>query len=75
MTNTLIRVTASEAEAVHGISRARIRKLRQRGRIRPCGKDGRAHLYDLRQLRAIPRDARPRDEHGRFAAVDPAVAH
>lgn len=75
MVSSRIRVTAREAEQMHGITRARIRQLKRRGRIDACGKDGRADLFDLEALRAIPCDARPRDELGRFAVVELAVSH
>lgn len=77
MANTRIRVTAKEAQETHGIGRARIRKMRQRGRIEPCGKSGRADLFDLDELLAVPRDGRPRDELGRFVVAElvDRVAH
>lgn len=74
MVNTRIRVTAQEAEKDYGITRVRIRQLKRRGRIGACGRSGKADLFDLDELRAVPRDERPRDERGRFTIVAYAVA-
>jgi hypothetical protein len=68
-------VTAKEAEQAHGISRARIRQLKRRGRIEARGKEGRADLFDLDELRAVPCDGRPRDELGRFAVAELVMSH
>lgn len=43
-------LTAAELAAFLGITAAGVRKIVQRHQIKPKGRDGRAHLYDVDQV-------------------------
>jgi len=55
-------LTAAELAAVLGITAAGVRQIVRRHRIRPVGKDGRAHLYEPR---SVLRHATPLDRAAR----------